>query len=73
MKENNKDRDSELKYQAKIKPDCDWILGAFDGRAEARAAEANGLTSAKEFLAGKTALIQSPKPLSSMNFLGISQ
>merc|ERR1719335_2091400 len=26
MKENNKDRDAELKYQAKIKPDCDWIL-----------------------------------------------
>merc|ERR1719482_968828 len=33
MKENNKDRDAELKYQAKIKPDCDWILKAFDQRA----------------------------------------
>jgi len=30
MKENNKDRDDELAYQAKIKPDCDWILKAFD-------------------------------------------
>jgi len=73
-KENNKDRTSELKYQAKIKPDCDWILGAFDGRAEARAAEMGGLTTAKEFLNGKTALIQSNiKPLSSIGFLGISK
>jgi len=74
LKENNKDRTAELKYQAKIKPDCDWILGAFDGRAEARAAEMNGLTTAKEFLNGKTALIQSNiKPLSSIGFLGISK
>jgi len=74
MKENNKDRDAELKYQAKIKPDCDWILKAFDQRAQARAAEADGLTTAKEFLAGKTALVQKSeaKSLSSINFLGIS-
>merc|ERR1719439_2268 len=61
MKENNGDRDAELKYQAKIKPDCDWILKAFDQRAEARAAEMDGLTTAKEFLAGKTALVQKPQ------------
>jgi len=77
MKENNKDRDSELGYEAKIKPDCDWILKAFDQRAEARAAEAGGLTTAKEFLAGKTSLIQTEKPfndekLSSLGFLGIA-
>ena len=53
MKENNKDRDAELAYQGKITPDCDWIIKAFDGRADARAAEMNGLTTAKEFLAGK--------------------
>merc|ERR1719498_1295116 len=58
MKENNKDRDAELKYQAKITPDCDWILKAFDQRAAARAAEMDGLTTAKEFLAGKTALLE---------------
>merc|ERR1719409_165579 len=58
MKANNKDRDAELKYEAKIKPDCDWILKAFDQRAAARAAEMDGLTTAKEFLAGKTALIE---------------
>jgi len=56
--ENNKDRDAELAYQAKIKPDCDWILKNFDGRATARAAEMDGLVSAKEFLAGKVALLQ---------------
>merc|ERR1719174_3220313 len=53
MKENNKDRTDELDYKAKIKPDCDWILKAFDQRAAARAAEMDGLTTAKEFLAGK--------------------
>merc|ERR1719217_976432 len=58
MKENNKDRDAELKYEAKIKPDCDWILKAFDQRATARAAEMDGLTMAKEFLNGKTALLE---------------
>ena len=72
MKENNGDRTSEKKYQAKITPDCDWIIKAFDGRAEARAAEAAGLTTAKEFLAGRTALLQSQKEFSSMNFMGIS-
>merc|ERR1719162_2620033 len=77
MKENNIDRDDELKYQAKIKPDCDWIMKAFDGRADARAAEAAGLTTAKEFLAGRTALLQSAGKFDdakfpSIGFLGIS-
>jgi len=77
MKENNVDRDAELKYQAKITPDCDWIIKAFDGRADARAAEAGGLTTAKEFLAGKTSLIQSEhkfddSKLSSLGFLGVA-
>merc|ERR1719487_978612 len=79
MRNNNKDRTAELKYEAKIKPDCDWILKAFDQRAEARAAEADGLTTAKEFLAGKTALLQKPQSkfndntLPSLKFLGMSQ
>jgi len=74
MKENNVDRDAELAYQAKITPDCDWMLKAFDQRAEARAAEMGGLETAKEFLAGKTALIeQSTKSvnLPSIGFLGL--
>merc|ERR1719313_2074978 len=58
MKENNEDRDSELAYKAKIKPDCDWILKAFDERAAARAAEADGLTAAKEYLAGQVTLVE---------------
>jgi len=77
MKENNKDRDAELAYQAKITPDCDWIIKAFDGRADARAAEMDGLTTAKEFLAGKTALIEKSKKfddsaLRQIGFLGVS-
>jgi hypothetical protein len=79
MRENNLDRDAELDYQAKIKPDCDWIIKAFDQRAEARAAEANGLTTAKEFLAGQTSLVQKSKDkkfddekLPSLGFLGIT-
>merc|ERR1719335_81164 len=78
MKANNKDRDAELKYEAKIKPDCDWILKAFDQRAAARAAEMDGLTTAKEFLAGKTALLEKSAKfddaqLSSLRFLGVSK
>merc|ERR1719386_356933 len=78
MKENNKDRDAELKYKSEIKPDCDWILKAFDQRADARAAEMDGLTTAKEFLAGKTALLEKSTKfddakLSSIGFLGIAK
>jgi hypothetical protein len=77
MKENNKDRDAELAYEGKIKPDCDWIMKAFDQRAEARAAEMDGLTTAKEFLAGKTALLEKSTKfddakLASIGFLGVS-
>jgi len=77
MKENNKDRDAELAYQGKITPDCDWIIKAFDQRADARAAEMNGLTTAKEFLAGKTALLEKSAKfddakLPSIGFLGLA-
>merc|ERR1740133_901815 len=72
MKENNKDRDAELAYQAKITPDCDWILKAFDGRADARSAELGGLTTVKDMLAGMPALVQEPKTFSSLGFLGIA-
>merc|ERR1719181_1664400 len=58
MKANQGDKDAEEKYEEKIKPDCDWIIGAFEKRATARAAEMNGLTSAKEFLAGQSALLE---------------
>merc|ERR1719359_939443 len=43
----------EKQYKATIKPDCDWIIGAFTERADKRAMEMNGLVTAKEFLAGK--------------------
>merc|ERR1719265_2564438 len=61
LNSNDADREEEHKYEASIKPDCDWILKAFDQRATARAAEMDGLASAKEFLAGKTALIEKSK------------
>merc|ERR1740121_528070 len=77
MGENNDDRDDELEYKAKIKPDCDWVLKAFDQRATARAAEMSGLTQAKEFLAGQVALLEKSKKFDdakfpSMGFLRIS-
>jgi len=75
LKANNGDKDAEVAYEAKIKPDCDWIIGAFDKRADARAAETNGLTTAKEFLAGQSALVQKKfddSSLQSIGFLGIS-
>jgi hypothetical protein len=55
---NIEDHDAETSYKNKIKPDCDWIKSNFDGRATGRAAEMSGLVSAKEFLAGKTSLLQ---------------
>ena len=56
-------------------PDQPWLKN-FDGRAEARAAEMEGLTTAKEFLAGRTALLQGKgkfddTSLSKINFLGM--
>merc|ERR1719220_1861302 len=49
---NIQEKMDELEYKAKIKPDCDWIIGAFKERETARAAEMNGLQTAKEYLAG---------------------
>jgi len=75
LKANNGDKDAEVAYEGKIKPDCDWIIGAFDKRATARAAETDGLTTAKEFLAGQSALVQKKfddSSLQSIGFLGIS-
>jgi|Transcript_116010 chromosome segregation ATPase len=78
MNENNRDLDEERDYKAKIKPDCDWIVKAFDERAVARASEMDGLVAAKDFLAGEQALVQTPKTfdderLSSIHFLGLQK
>jgi len=76
MKSNDKDRTDELDYKAKIKPDCDWIIKNFTPRADARAAEMNGLVTAKEFLAGQASLAQQQKfddtKLRNIKFLGFS-
>jgi hypothetical protein len=41
-----------VNYLDRIKPNCDWIMGAFEKRAEARAKEEEGLFQAKSMLAG---------------------
>merc|ERR1719201_712232 len=41
-----------LEYLGKIKPNCDWIEGAFTKRGEARKQESEGLQQAKAILAG---------------------
>jgi hypothetical protein len=44
--------DSTVEYLAQIKPNCEWIKGAFTLRADARAKEKKGLMEAKAILAG---------------------
>jgi hypothetical protein len=55
-KDTRTDTEAELQatvdYLLRIKPNCDWILGAFDSRQSARRAEAKGLNEAKSVLAG---------------------
>merc|ERR1719171_2536206 len=46
------ERDLTSEYLAKIKPNCEWIKGAFTLRAKARAKEEDGLMEAKSILAG---------------------
>jgi hypothetical protein len=46
------ERDATIEYLAKIKPNCEWIKGAFTLRANARAKEEKGLMEAKSILAG---------------------
>jgi len=82
---NEGEKKSEEDYKASIKKDCDWIIGAFEKRAAARAAEHNGLTTAKEFLVGyqPSSLLEQKKPkqagafddtkLSKIRFLGMGQ
>merc|ERR1719277_984012 len=50
--DNEHELQDEKDYLAKITPDCDWIIGAFEKRAAARAAEMDGLSGAKASLAG---------------------
>jgi hypothetical protein len=83
LSNNQADLTDEQGYKTRITPDCDWMIGAFEKRAAARAAEMSGLVSAKEFLAGfsEAALFEKgirarraevPK-LASIRFLGLKQ
>jgi ribosomal protein S15P/S13E len=77
MLKNQGEKTDELEYKAKIKPDCDWIIGSFKERETARAAEMNGLVTAKEYLAGAKvpSLLQKSKfnddALSSIKFMAM--
>jgi len=77
MSKNQGEKMDELEYKAKIKPDCDWIIGSFKERETARAAEMNGLATAKEHLAGAKvpSLLQKSKfnenALSTIKFMGM--
>jgi len=51
-KENEEKLSINEEYLKKIKPDCDWMLNAFEERVEKRKAEMNGLVTAKEYLTG---------------------
>jgi len=79
---NEGDLKDERDYKASIKTDCDWIIGAFEQRAAKRQKEHEGLTKAKEFLAGMqtdkaaAALLQETASfddtrLSKIRFLGL--
>jgi len=77
METNHKGKDDELAYEKQIKPDCDWIIGAFKKREIARNSEMNGLVAAKEYLAGyqSSALLQKSsfddEVLSKIKFAGM--
>mmetsp|Transcript_125656 Transcript_125656/g.305230 ORF Transcript_125656/g.305230 Transcript_125656/m.305230 type:complete len:727 (-) Transcript_125656:81-2261(-) len=79
---NEGDLQDEKDYKTSITPDCDWIIGAFSGRAEKRAAEMKGLVTAKEYLAGykppasllaERAAAFDDSVLADIHFLGIRQ
>jgi predicted nucleic acid-binding Zn-ribbon protein len=52
---DEKDLKEEKDYKSDIKPDCDWMIGAFKERSTSRATEMKGLVSAKEYLSGASA------------------
>jgi ribosomal protein S15P/S13E len=77
MSKNMGEKMDELEYKAKIKPDCDFVISTFDQRRTARAAEMNGLQTAKEYLAGAKvpSLLQKSKfnddALANIKFMGM--
>merc|ERR550514_2486139 len=73
MADNEDSLASENKHKKEITPDCDWIINSFEERRAKRAAEMEGLTTAKEFLAGATpSLLQKDPNLSDRVFPKLS-
>jgi len=56
LEENTGSLQDENEYKAEIKPDCDFILRAFNKRDAARQSEMDGLIKAKEYLSGASLL-----------------
>jgi len=50
--ENMEDMAGQLEYKKRVSVDCDWLTSNFDERAEKRTSEMDGLSQAKDFLAG---------------------
>jgi hypothetical protein len=77
MSKNMGEKMDEQEYKYKIKPDCDFVISTFDQRRTARAAEMNGLQTAKEYLAGAKvpSLLQKSKfnddSLANIKFMGM--
>jgi hypothetical protein len=79
MESNKADLKDEVDYRGKITPDCDWIIGAFTKRAQARTAETEGLEAAKVHLVSSFVQTTQKKPafddasFAKIKFLGISK
>jgi len=77
MSKNMGEKMDEMEYKSKIKPDCDFVISTFEQRRTARAAEMNGLQTAKEYLAGAKvpSLLQKSKfnddSLANIKFMGM--
>jgi len=77
-KKNEGDLKDEEDYTASIKPNCTWMLTAFAGRAERKAAELEGLNGAKGYLVGtKPSLLEreafDQNRLSGLKFLALQK
>jgi chromosome segregation ATPase len=71
MSKNMGEKMDEMEYKSKIKPDCDFVIKTFEQRRTARAAEMNGLQTAKEYLAGaKVPSLLQKSSLANIKFMG---
>merc|ERR1719421_552964 len=74
MQENQESLAINEEYKHSIKPDCNWMLNSFEERRQKRAAEMEGLVTAKEYLAGAAppAMLETSKEFDDGRFPQIS-